>query len=70
MPPHPQVEWQATLRNLAFPEHYLSYGHSSKTFAELLKEVLYFEAAVWADRILRWIVSIEIMSKRKMMAGS
>ena len=70
MPPHPQIEWRATLRNLAFPKHYLSYGHSSRTFAELVQEVLHFEAVVWADRILRWIGSIEILSKKKMMTGS
>ena len=42
----------------------LSYGHSSKTFADSVKEILNFEAAVRADMILRWIESIEIFSER------
>ena len=51
----------------------LSYGHSSKTFADSVKEILNFEAAVRADMILRWIESIEILSERlraeKMFSG-
>ena len=38
---------------LMVPKHSLSYGHQSRTFAEPVKEILYFEAAV---RDLEWLL--------------
>ena len=57
-------------RPMIFSKHSLSYGHQSRTFAEPVKEILYFEAAIRADRILRWIKSVEVLPERRMMAGS
>ena len=51
--------------SLVVPKHSLSYGHSSRTFTEPVKEILNFEAAVRAGRILRWIESIEIGEQRE-----
>ena len=52
------------------PRHSLSYGHQSRTFAEPVKEVLYFEAEVWADEVFRWIKSVEVLPERRVMARS
>ena len=50
------------------PKHSLSYGYQSRAFAEPVKQILYFEAAVRADWILRLIKLVEVLPERRVMA--
>ena len=49
------------------PKHSLSF---IRKFAEPVKKILYFEAAVQEDRILRWIKSVKVLPERRVMARS
>ena len=55
---------------LWFSKTCLSYDCSSRTFTQPMMEILFSEAAFWADGSFRWVESMKILSERRVVAAS
>ena len=66
-PPHPQVEWQATLRTQWCPN---TYCVTCGTFPKPVIEVLFNEATFQANCILKCVEPVKILMEGRMISRS